>query len=70
MSNFGRYLKTEIECMKEFRRTESIRQGRELTSNEAALLWAATKAAEFRANYRGDILDGRQTGESSSITEP
>lgn len=50
-SNFGRYIKAEIEAMKEFQQRESERQGRVLTRNEAASLWAKTKAAEFRAGY-------------------
>lgn len=69
MDSFGRYLKTEIEAMKQFQRTESERQGREVTRNEAAALWAKTRAAEFRANYREEGTDGRSGGKEPGHTE-
>lgn len=61
-NSFGRYIKAEIEAMKQFQRTESERCGRELTRNEAAALWAATRAAEFRAGYKEGTADGRSSG--------
>ena len=52
MAAFGQYLKAEIEAMNQFRIEESARQGRELTRNEAAALWATTRAADYRAKYK------------------
>ena len=58
MDSFGRYMKAELEVMNQFRIAESARQGRELSRNEAAALWAATRAADYRANYREGEVDG------------
>lgn len=68
MDSFGRYLKAEIEAIREFRITESRKYGRELTRNEAAALWAETRAATFRANYREEGTDGRPGSQTAGTT--
>lgn len=51
VGSFDRFIRTELKAIAEFRKAESIRQHRQLTDNEAAELWARTRAAKFREDY-------------------
>ena len=51
VGDFGRYITAELKAIARFRKAESKRQGRQLSNNEAAAIWAATQAAGFRAGY-------------------
>lgn len=48
---FSEFIQIELEAIAEFKKSESIRQNRQVTDNEAAELWARTKARQFREDY-------------------
>ena len=52
-------LQAEIQKINEFRITESKRQGRELTRQEAATVWIKKYAAKFRLEFEAQLEEKR-----------
>lgn len=54
------YVRAEIKAIRTFKRSETLRLGRRLTSNEAAERWLDEQAEDFRTKYFG-VSDGQET---------
>jgi hypothetical protein len=51
MTDFGSFIQAEIDEIRWFQRTESMRLGRPVPRNEAAERWVDMYAEEYRRHY-------------------
>ncbi|MBI3987189.1 MAG: hypothetical protein HY343_09730 [Lentisphaerae bacterium] len=51
-SMLGKYLKSELDAIQKFRQIECGRANREVSRNEAALLWIEKHAGTYRESWR------------------